>query len=104
VDSTTQRSREDIAVSFRALRALKASFGPKPNKDDRMIALIGACIIEGFDTEPQIIGALRTIGMKEAHARALLRHHDGVDAELHAWRRGPEGRYVITEGRVAVPD
>lgn len=87
MNDTNRRSREGDAVIFRALRALKASFGPKANKDDRAVALIGACIIEGIDTEARIVGALRRLDIKEAHVRALLRCHDGDDPELHAWRK-----------------
>ncbi len=73
------------------LRALKSECGP--NKHDQAIALITACILEGWNTAGQIVGALKAIGMKPGHIWIMLDNGTGASPGRHYWRRDEDGRY-----------
>jgi len=84
----------DVTV-FERLRALKADCGA--NKHDQAVALISACILEGLDTGPRIVGALTAIGMNPNHIRIMLRELTGASPDCHCWRRDGEGRHSLHE-------
>jgi hypothetical protein len=94
---TKKLAAAEVTAIFRRLRALKASFGFKPNKDDRTTALIGACIAEGFDSRPQIIGALSKLEIPRAHVESLLSRYLGDDPDQHLWRLGEDQRYCLLD-------
>lgn len=92
---TKNLTAAEVAAIFRRLRALKASFGFKPNRDDRTAALIGACIAEAFDSRPQIIGALKRLEVPQAHVESLLSRYEGDDPDQHLWQLGEDQRYRL---------
>lgn len=69
------RDPETVAI-FRRLRELMQAC--KANKNDRMIVLIAACIDEGFDRYPRIMGAVKCLGFDDHHARIILNKSIGV--------------------------
>ena len=77
------------------LRALKAECGP--NKHDQAIALISACILDGWNTHKQIVGALGPLGMNPAHVRIILEEGTGTSPARHFWRLDKEGRFSLLE-------
>jgi hypothetical protein len=91
----SDRSEAETTATFLRLRALKASFGFKPNKHDLAIALIGACILEEFDTRIRIVRALEKLGLKRSHIVIILTEYSGDDPKEHLWRIDPEGRYSL---------
>lgn len=89
------RSPAEATATFERPRALKASFGFKPNKHDLAIALIGACIVEEFDTRVRIVRALEKLGLKHSHIVIILAEYCGDDPSQHVWRCNAEGRYTL---------
>ena len=97
----TQASPEAIAPlsaaatfnAFERLRALLKSLGPESNKHDRALVLISACIAEGIDTRPRILGALHLLGFNRGHGAILLREGTGTSPDAHRWRKAADGRY-----------
>ncbi len=87
----------DAAV-FGRLRALKARCGP--NKHDQAIALIAACILEGWNTGKRIVGALGAIGMNPRHVGKMLSDGAGASPDRHFWRRSQDGRYSLHDEAV----
>ena len=83
------------AAIFARLRALQADCGD--NKHDQATALISASILEGWDTGPRIVGALRAVGMDPRHVAIILSKGTGPDPERHHWHRGAEGRHSLHE-------
>ena len=89
------RSEAETTETFRRLFALKRSFGPRPNKNDLAIALIGACILEGFDNFFRIQGAMRALGSKDGHILSILSGGTGDDPHHYSWRCDAKGRYSL---------
>lgn len=79
------RSPEEVNATFRRLRALKASFGSKPNKEERTTAMIGAMIAEGFTTRARIVGASRKLDLNQSHVVIMLENRTGTDPQYHLW-------------------
>lgn len=75
------------------LRQLKAICGP--NKHDQATILISACIGEGLDTRPRIVGALRHLGLDYRHVNIVLNKLTGGDPQRHRWMRDAEGCYSL---------
>lgn len=88
----TYHFSKDGAV-YDQLRALKESFGPSANKRDRATVLIGACILNGFDTRYLILKRLRVTGLSRNHVIDILDDLTGTVPGLHLWRCDDEGRY-----------
>lgn len=86
-------SSAEAKAVFARLRALAADCGT--NKHDVAIALITACIIEGWDTGPQIIGTLCKLGLDRRHVAILLKESAGTNPDRHFWRRDGDGRYSL---------
>lgn len=88
-------SKSEDAKVFQRLRWLKRTLGEKPNKHDLAIMLVSACILEGLDRRSRIVGALRTIGLDQAHIVLTLKHGTGSDPVRHRWELDHEGRYHL---------
>lgn len=97
MNENTKPTTAEVAEIFRRLRALKSHFGVKPNKDERTVALIGACIAEGFNTQARIVGALTVLKIRKAHVESLLSYHTGTDPTRHAWQLGDDQRYRLLD-------
>lgn len=80
---------------FQRLQALMADCGSKCSRNDVAIVLIIGCITEAIDTRPQIIGALRKLGLDYRHAAIILKNGTGSSPTGHRWQRGPDGRYTL---------
>lgn len=65
------------------------------NKHELATILIGACIMEGFDTGKRITGALEKLGFNKQHAGKMLADGVGVDPQHYYWRRTPQGTYIM---------
>ena len=92
---TPTNSDDDSIALFNRLRGLKAACGPRINKHDLAIVLISACIDEGLDTRPRIVGALRSLGLDYRHVAITLKQGTGVSPTLHRWHRDAEGRHSL---------
>lgn len=91
---TIDQQGPDDGSTFDRLRKLMVRCGK--NKNDRAIAVISACIMEGFDTRPRIIGALKHLGFNPRHAAMIL--NDGTGRpDSHWWHRDADGRYSLHE-------
>jgi hypothetical protein len=84
---------EQTTAIFHRLRALKADCGP--NKHDQAISLIWACISEGWDSGPRIVGALKALDLNPRHVGKTLRDLEGPNPENHWWHRDQDGRYSV---------
>ena len=91
----TACSGAETKAVFGRLRALAAVCGT--NKHDIAMALITACILEGWDTGPQIIGTLSKLDLNPGHVAIILKEATGTNPELHLWRRDVEGRYSLLD-------
>ena len=65
------------------------------NQNHVVIVLAIACIEEGVDTKPHIIGALRRLGFGPPHVGALLDREAGANPKLYRWHKSREGRYTV---------
>ena len=83
------------AELFDRLRGLIQACGTEANKHDQAIAVIAACIDEGLDTRPRIVGAMRHLGFSAAHAAMILNEATGCNSERHRWRADEGGRYSL---------
>lgn len=90
-----QRTYAETDRIYRHLFKLKASFGPKANRRERAVVMIGACILEGFDTKPEIIKGLRAAGLSVNHVQTILDQQTGIVPGLHLWQRDEEERYHL---------
>lgn len=98
----TDLSDEEVRTIFRRLRALLAKSGDL-NQHELAILLIGACIMEGFNTGKRIIGALEKLGFNKQHVGMMLRNGSGEDPERYYWRRTPLGTYEMLEAPAPLP-
>lgn len=78
----------EVDEIFQRLRELKSILGKPTNADNRLIAMIAACIDEGINTSPRIIGAARQLDFDVRHIRRVLRSGVG-----HTWHRAPDDRF-----------
>lgn len=83
------------AALFDRLRGLIQACGPEANKHDQAIAVIAACIDEGLNTRPRIVGAMKHLGFSTAHAAMMLTEATGCNPERHRWRADEGGRYSL---------
>lgn len=83
----------DVSAIFERLRQLDRKCGPTANLHDRVTVLICACIEEGINAGPRIIGAIKHIGYNSRHVGKLLRDGTGNDPRRHWWYRDPVGTY-----------
>lgn len=93
-DFSPFQSREDLNAFFQGLRELDQACRPNGNKHDRVTALICACIDEGIDTGPRVVGAIKRLGFNAQHVGKLLHDHTGSDPARHHWQRTEAGRYI----------
>jgi hypothetical protein len=80
---------------FDGLRQLKRDCSPTSTKDELAMILIKACIYDGLDTGPRIVGALATLGLNKKHAGIVLSRWVGNDPERYHWQRNADGRYSV---------
>ena len=78
---------------FTRLRRLIADCGPSANKNDKVWVAISACIDEGVDTRPQIVGVIKALGFDPRHVAMLLNSATGDNPARHTWKRDTEGHY-----------
>ncbi|WP_137870978.1 hypothetical protein [Sphingopyxis sp. 2PD] len=79
----------DVNAIFERLRGLMKDCGrPGANKHDRMLVLIAACIDEGINTGPRIVGVAKRLNFDGQHAGITL--STGVGKY---WERGENGTY-----------
>jgi hypothetical protein len=77
---------------FEDLGKLKTESGP--NKHDQAITLISACILNGVDTWPGIVGVLTKLDFKWEHVSRILRQENG-NPPLGRWKLGLDRRYTL---------
>ena len=56
------------------MKDLIASCGSEANKHDLAIVTIEACMDNGMNTKPHLIGFLQHVGFKPGHIAELLKH------------------------------
>lgn len=78
----------EVDEIFQRLRELKSNLGKPTNADNRLTAMIAACIDEGINTSPRIIGAALQLGFDLRHTRRVLRSGIG-----HTWHRAADDRF-----------
>lgn len=88
-------SNAEANAFFERLRELLAACGPKPNRNDAAVVLISACIEDGRDTRPLIVGALSRLGFDYRHVAIILKGETGNNPQRHRWQRDAEGRYTV---------
>jgi hypothetical protein len=81
------------AGSYAALRELLDSCGP--NKNDRAVVLISACIGDGVATKGEIIGTGMRLGLNPRHIAAILDRDTGDNPERYRWRCDEGGTYSL---------
>jgi uncharacterized protein YhbP (UPF0306 family) len=75
--------------------------GPTATRHDQALVAIEACIAEGVNTKPHIIGVLRGVGFKAGHVASVLDPKRGPFANAAHWRIDGEGRYSLHEDEAA---
>jgi hypothetical protein len=75
------------------LRCLLDDCGP--NKNDRAIVLITACISDGVNTGPEILARGVRLGLHPAHVALILSKDAGSNPNRHRWRRDDQGTYSL---------
>ena len=78
-EDSTHAATDDTAAKFRRLRRLNSELRLQCNKHDRAITMIGACLIEEFDTRARIVGVLDKIGLNRQHVAIILNEGTGPD-------------------------
>lgn len=86
--------RETAAVIER-LRALLNSL--PANKNDRAVALIKACIMEGICVDRRIVSFLVYLGFNNVHAGRTLHQHTRGKGSTAYWSKGANGRYRLLD-------
>ena len=81
------------ATLFDRLRGLIQACGPEANKHDQAIAVIAACIDEGVNTRPRIVGVMKHLGFSTAHAARMLNESTGCHPSRYRWQSYLAGRY-----------
>jgi len=79
--------------SYAALRELLEACGP--NKNDRAVALIGACIGDGVARKGEIVSVGARLGLNPRHVAAILDQDTGTNPERYRWQRDAKGTYSI---------
>ena len=59
--------------------------------------MIGACILNGFNTRLQILKGLRSSGLSVDHFIRLLDDNTGTVAGIHLWRLEDDGQYYLLD-------
>lgn len=92
---------------YNSLREIKQTFGPKPNQNDMVDALIEACLIAGLNRRMRIVGALAAVGCGIKHVHVRLDQGAGTSLMANHWKRNDDGTYRLlsceTDGPVPVP-
>jgi hypothetical protein len=88
---------------FDGFRQLMAECGPTVNKHDLVNVLISACIDQGLNTGPRIVGALDALGFNRRHVGMLLKEGRGEEAERHTWKRNQQGQYTLHKRTATKP-
>jgi hypothetical protein len=81
------------------LRCLLDDCGP--NKNDRAIVLITACISDGVNTGREIIARGVSLGLDPAHVALILSKDAGSNPDRHRWQRGGDGVYYLHSVKLA---
>lgn len=85
----------EVHKIFARIGRLKDSFGERPSPRARAEALIGACILEGVDTQYEIVKMLGTMGLSKNLVRKVLEGRTGPLSGDHLWQRSEEGLYRL---------
>jgi hypothetical protein len=81
-------------VLFQRLGELSRTCGAA-NKNELAIVLISACIIDGVNTMPRIIGVLKRFGLTRQHIAITLNREAGPDHVRHHWYRHSNDTYLL---------
>jgi hypothetical protein len=92
-----QHTYAELDRIYRHLRGLKESLGPKANRRDRAVLMIGACILQGFDTRPLIIKGLRATGLSVDNVVGILDEQTGDVPGVHLWGCDESGIYRVLD-------
>ncbi|WP_257540721.1 hypothetical protein [Sphingobium sp. CFD-1] len=74
------------------LQRLLDGYGSEGNMHEKAIMLIEACIMEGLNTGPAIIGALKRLGFNPRHIAIVLK---GDTPFACRWRKDADGIYSL---------
>lgn len=97
IQSPPLRSVANIKIAalndpIKRLRRLLDTHGSGGNKHEQAIMLIEACIMEGINTGPEIIGALRQLDFDPRHIAIALK---GDTDYAHRWVKDVNGIYSL---------
>lgn len=85
----------EVNEAFSALRAFDRQLAQTVNKNDRVHALISACITEGMNTRLRIVRALERIGHAKPHVVICLRNGTRLNPEAPYWGVDGNGIYYL---------
>ena len=97
IQSPPPRSAANIKIALPTdpvmrLQRLLEGYGSEGNMHEKAIMLIEACIMEGLNTGPAIIGALKRLGFNPRHVAIILRG----DAQYACrWLKDADGIYSL---------
>ena len=99
IQSPPLRSAVNIEIAvptdpIARLQRLLDTYGTGANKHEQAIMLVEACISEGINTGPRIIGALKRLGFDHRHVAIVLK---GDTPFAHGWRKGTDGIYSLLD-------
>ena len=83
------KTTSEMTKLFHDLEILLWSCGPEASKHDQVKVLISACIDDGIDKGPWIVGTVSSMGFNARHIGKIL--HDHVN---HLWSRDSGGQYT----------
>lgn len=90
-----QAPESNVDAIFRTLRNIRAETQYKVADRDVLPRLIAVCIRRGFDTWGRIVGALKSIGYKQAKITSVLTDLTGSDPTVHRWDRDEDGVFNL---------
>lgn len=87
----------EIDRSYKEISRLKDEIGTSLSRRDRAEVLIGACILNRFDTRHLIIKWLRVAGLSPNLVEKALDERTGPFPGEHLWRCDDTGRYHLLD-------
>jgi hypothetical protein len=90
-----QAPESNVDAIFRNLRAIRSETRFRVADREVLPRLISVCVRRGFNRWGQIVGALKSIGYKQAKIRVVLDDLTGSDPAIHRWERDEDGIYRL---------
>lgn len=89
------RTYPEINKAFSEVLRVKEGLPSDLSRREQVEVLIGACIVQEFDTRELIIKWLRVAGRTPNAIAKVLDERTGPSTDKHFWQLGEDGRYTL---------